>query len=330
MVSASIHRASYFAPMSQPFCALVLSLGFILMAGCSQVTSSKPEEEKSTDEVILAMIADSNRLEIQGHRGARGLMPENTVPGFVLAIQQGADVLELDLCIAADGIVIVSHEPWMSHEICRSPDGRDISFADERNHNLYQMSLEEMRAYDCGSRIHPRFPEQRPLAVSKPTLAEVVKMVEKVPLLDGGILRYNMEIKHRPDFEPEYCPDAETFTALVVAQVQQLGIANRTCIQSFSEAAMEAVHQLAPEITTAWLTDTEGSVQSQLDRLSFQPDIYSPNWKLIDATDVKSLQDSGIRVIPWTVNSQEDLHYAMQLGVDGIITDFPGRLYDMR
>ena len=316
--------------MSQPFCVLVLSFGFIFMTGCSQVPSSESKEEQSTDEVIPAMTSHSNRLEIQGHRGARGLMPENSVPGFVLAIQQGADVLELDLCIAGDGTVIVSHEPWMSHEICRSPDGGGISSADERNHNLHQMSVEEIGAYDCRSRIHPRFLDQRPLPVSKPTLAEVVKMAEKVPLLDGGILRYNMEIKHRPDFEPEYCPDAGTFTALVVAQVEQLGIAERTCIQSFSEEAMEAVHQQAPEITTAWLTDTEGSVQSQLDRLSFQPDIYSPNWKLIDATDVKSLQDAGIRVIPWTVNSQEDLYSAMQLGVDGIITDFPDRLYEIR
>ena len=83
-------------------------------------------------------------------------------------------------------------------------------------------------------------------------------------------------------------------------------------------------------MTTAWLTESEGTVQSQLDRLSFQPDIYSPNWTLIDAMDVKFLQDAGIRVIPWTVNSQEDLYAVMQLGVDGIITDFPDRLYAMR
>ena len=93
---------------------------------------------------------------------------------------------------------------------------------------------------------------------------------------------------------------------------------------------MEAVHRQDPDLTTAWLTETAGSVQSQLDRLSFQPDIYSPNWMLIDAMDVKFLQEAGIRVIPWTVNSQEDLHAVMQLRVDGIITDFPDRLYAMR
>ncbi len=316
--------------MFRPFHALALPLGLLIMPGCTDAPPSESAEEPSTEEAISTMTPDPNRLEIQGHRGARGLLPENTVPGFVLAIREGVDVLELDLCIAGDGAIIVSHEPWMSHEICRSPEGQDITLADERNHNLHQMTTEDIAAFDCGSRIHPRFPDQRTLPVSKPTLADVVKVTETVPLLDGGTLRYNMEIKHRSDLEPEFCPDAGTFASLVIAEVQRLGIADRTCIQSFSEAVMEAVHQQAPDLTTAWLTETEGSVQSQLDRLSFQPDIYSPNWTLIDAMDVKFLQDAGIRVIPWTVNSQEDLYAVMQLGVDGIITDFPDRLYDMR
>ena len=186
-------------------------MGLLLMTGCADAPHPEPEGEPATDDAAPAMTPDPNRLEIQGHRGARGLLPENTVPGFVLAIREGADVLELDLCIAGDGTVIVSHEPWMSHEICQSPEGEDIALSDERSHNLHQMTAEEISAYDCGSRIHPRFPDQRALPVSKPSLADVVKVTETVPLLDGGTLRYNMEIKHRPDLEPEFCPDAETF-----------------------------------------------------------------------------------------------------------------------
>lgn len=316
--------------MFRPFNALALSMGLLLMLGCADAPNTEPEGEPATEDAAPAMTPNPNRLEIQGHRGARGLLPENTVPGFVLAIREGADVLELDLCIAGDGTVIVSHEPWMSHEICRSPEGEDIALSEERSHNLYRMTIEEIAAYDCGSRVHPRFPDQRTLPVSKPSLADMVKVTETVPLLDGGTLRYNMEIKHRPDLEPDFCPDAETFASLVIAEVRRLGIAERTCIQSFSESVMEAVHRQDPDLTTAWLTETAGSVQSQLDRLSFQPDIYSPNWMLIDAMDVKFLKEAGIRVIPWTVNSQEDLHAVMQLRVDGIITDFPDRLYAMR
>ena len=315
------------------FLALPLAL---LMAGCAG-SPAPAEGDPATDDAAATapdtettMEPDPDRLEIQGHRGARGLLPENTVPGFVLAIREGADVLEMDLCIAGDGAIIVSHEPWMNHEICLSPDGREISSRTERNHNLHQMTTAEIEQYDCGSRIHPRFPDQRTLPVPKPTLGKVVAVTETVPLLDGGTLRYNLEIKHRPDLEPEFCPDPETFATLVLDEVNRLGIAERTCIQSFSADALEAVHRLAPDMPTAWLTDAEGPVQSQLERLSFQPDIYSPAWQRIDSADVSALQALGIRVIPWTVNSEEDLATVIAMGVDGIITDHPDRLYDMR
>jgi glycerophosphoryl diester phosphodiesterase len=308
----------------------------LLMAGCADSPAPANGDSATEDAATTApesettMEPDPDRLEIQGHRGARGLLPENTVPGFVLAIREGADVLEMDLCIAGDGAIIVSHEPWMNHEICLSPEGRDISLRTERTHNLHQMTTSEIEQYDCGSRVHPRFPDQRTLPVPKPTLAKVVSVTETVPLLDGGTLRYNLEIKHRPDLEPEFCPDPETFASLVLDEVNRLGIAERTCIQSFSPEVMEAVHRLAPDMTTAWLSDAEGSVQSQLDRLTFQPDIYSPAWQRIDSADVSALQALGIRVIPWTVNNEEDLVNVMAMGVDGIITDHPDRLYDMR
>lgn len=270
-------------------------------------------------------------LEIQGHRGCRGLLPENTVAGFVLAVREGADVLEMDLCISGDGQVIVSHEPWMSHEICSTPDGEPITEADERNHNLHAMSAERIAQYDCGARPHPRFPDQRQIPLHKPTLANVVDVINTVPpLLEGNTIRYNMEIKFKDEWVPGFCPDAATFVSTVLKEVNRLGIADRTCIQSFSSTIMEEVHTQAPGITTAWLTEVEGPVEDQLARLTFRPDIYSPYWKLLGAEDVHALQKQGIRVIPWTVNETEDLYAVMQLGVDGIITDFPDRLYDLR
>jgi glycerophosphoryl diester phosphodiesterase len=270
-------------------------------------------------------------LEIQGHRGARGLFPENTVAGFVMAVREGADVLEMDLCISGDGNVIVSHEPWMSHEICSTPDGEPIAKEEERKFNLHAMTVKEIADFDCGSRPHPRFPDQRNLPLHKPTLAEVVAVIKTVPTLrDNFTMRYNLEIKHAAELEPEFCPDPETFARMVLDEVKRLGIAEYTCIQSFSAPALEAVHALDPGMTTAWLVESEGSVASQLERLSFTPDIYSPNWRLIDAEDVHALQAMGLRVIPWTVNEPADLMAVMQMGVDGIITDYPDRLYSMR
>lgn len=299
------------------------------LAGCGEETTA---DDSPAPMPITPEEATPPGLEIQGHRGARGLLPENTVPGFVIAVREGADVLEMDLCISGDGQVIVSHEPWMSHEMCIRPDGSDIAESDAMGLNLFTMTTDEIAAYDCGSKGHPRFPDQRALPIHKPTLAEVVEVIETVPkLIEGRRIRYNLEIKHTAEYEENgLCPDAEAFTRTVIDEVQRLGIADRTCIQSFSADVMEAVHRSAPDMTTAWLTESEGTVEDQLARLSFRPDIYSPNWRLLTAADVGILQDMGIRVIPWTVNEPEDLNAVMALGVDGIITDYPNRLYAMR
>jgi len=310
----------------------LISLAAMLTASCG---GNAPEEVSSEEDMSNPPLYSKSEgtlgLEIQGHRGCRGLLPENTVAGFVLSIREGADVLEMDLCIAGDGSIIVSHEPWMSHEICTDPEGKEIPKAEERNHNLHAMSVAKIQSYGCGSRPHPRFPGQRQLPVHKPTLAEVVTVTETVPLLREGVaIRYNMEIKHHPDLVPDFCPDASQFVRMVLEEINRLGIANRTCIQSFSAEVMEALHEQAPNLTNAWLVESEGTVKDQLARLSYKPDIYSPNWQLLSAEDVHELQSQGIRVIPWTVNDTLDLYNVMQMGVDGIITDFPDRLYAMR
>ena len=230
-------------------------LAMISAMGCGETTDNTGLELPLSDPTTEAVKDTAPTFEIQGHRGARGLLPENSIPGFVIAIREGANVLEMDLCVAKDGNLIVSHEPWMSHTICTTPEGNAISESKERQYNLHQMSTGEIQAFDCGMALHPQFPEQRHLPVQKPTLAEVVKVTEEVPLLKSDAkIRYNMEIKHREDLEPEYCPDAVTFAKTGIAEVRRLGIEDRTCIQSFSADVLNAVHQQAPNMTTAWLT----------------------------------------------------------------------------
>jgi glycerophosphoryl diester phosphodiesterase len=305
----------------------------ILAWGCTGADPKAPSPETMMAPDAPAAVADTEPLgiEIQGHRGARGLLPENSIPGFVISIREGADVLEMDLCIAKDGNIIVSHEPWMSHLICTTPDGDEIPASQERRYNLHQMTTAEIQAFDCGMKAHPGFPDQRHLPIQKPTLAEVVKVTEDVPMLiEGRQIRYNLEIKHRKELEPEFCPEVSVFVQTVIAEVRRLGIEDRTCIQSFSADALNAVHQQAPNMTTAWLTNSEESVSTELARINFKPSIYSPQWERIDANDVHGLQQKDIRVIPWTVNEPEDLFAVMQMGVDGIITDYPDRLYDLR
>lgn len=309
------------------------AMALVVLTGCSGASTSDSattasESVQSQEDTLMEI--DPNRLEIHGHRGARGLVPENSMPGFVLALREGADVLEMDMCISSDGQIIISHEPWMNGQICLDPNNAPISESQAKTWNLHNMTAEEIAAFDCGSVALPDFPDQQNLPTYKPTLDQVVELAETVPLLDGAQIRYNLEIKHSAELEPEFCPDAATFAKLVLDKVSALGIADRVCIQSFSAAALEAVHQIDPDITTSWLVGTEGTVQSQLDKLTFSPDIYSPQWKLIDANDVAQLQGQDIRVIPWTANTKEDLFALIEMGVNGIITDRPDILYKMR
>ena len=309
---------------------VALALSLTVLSGCTESTPNKATASPEEPAADMPVPIDPNRFEIHGHRGARGLVPENSMPGFVLGLREGADVLEMDMCISADGEIIISHEPWMSPTICMDPEKNALASDQPRKHNLYKMTAEEIASFDCGSVPHPDFPSQRNLPAYKPTLDQVIKLTETVPLLDGTLARYNLEIKHSAELENEFCPDAASFARIVLEKVNALGIADRTCIQSFSAPALEAVHRLDPNMKTSWLVGTEGSVDSQLQKLTFKPDIYSPNWKLIDAEDVRLLQDQNIRVIPWTVNEQDDLFAMMEMGVNGIITDRPDVLYKMR
>ena len=120
-------------------------------------------------------------FDVQGHRGARGLLPENSIPGFKRALELGVTTLEMDVVIAADSTVVVSHEPWMSQVICRRPDGSPVEAADE--FNLHRMTYEEIRLFDCGSRGHPLFPRQTKMPVTKPRLSDVIDAAEALSLI---------------------------------------------------------------------------------------------------------------------------------------------------
>ncbi|MEP2025850.1 glycerophosphodiester phosphodiesterase family protein, partial [Reichenbachiella sp.] len=138
-------------------------------------------------------------LDVQGHRGARGLLPENTVPAFIKAVELGVTTLELDLAVTKNHELLVSHDPFMSHKFSTSPDGSPIEKEDELNHNIYQMTYEEIKAYDVGSRFEKQFPNQEKMAIHKPLLKEVIDAVNKY-IKDKNLppVRYNIEIKCDP------------------------------------------------------------------------------------------------------------------------------------
>lgn len=265
--------------------------------------------------------------DIHGHRGCRGLLPENTVPAFLKATEIGCDFLEMDVVISGDGQVVVSHEPWMDHRICLDPDGDPINMETEREHNLYRMSVKEIRTYDCGSLENPDFPEQDQRKAYKPLLHDIVDAVDEHALLSGvAPPSFNIEIKSDPALYGTFQPEPLAFVQIVLATLDSIGISERCILQSFDPAILEAVHVERPDIPVALLVETDAALDTQLAHLTFKPNIYSPHFSLADTTLLNALRTKDIELVVWTVNEPKDIRQMLDLGVDGIISDYPDRV----
>ena len=271
-------------------------------------------------------------FDLQGHRGARGMRPENTWPAFAYALALGIPTLEMDVVVSADGEVVVSHEPWMSPAICTAPDGRPLSENEAQEHNLYQMAYSEIAAYDCGSRAHPSFPDQMPTAAPKPLLPDVLERAEAFVRRTGrDPVFYNIETKSRPEWETVFHPPPDVFAQHLIDVVQQAGVSSRTTIQSFDPRTLRYTREAAPGLRLALLVSqqADSGVSHNVNDLGFVPHIYSPSYKLVTPSMIKQAQSTGMQVIPWTVNSRGDMRRIIEMGADGFITDYPERGQDV-
>ena len=263
-------------------------------------------------------------FDLQGHRGARGLMPENTVPGMIESLKYGVKAIELDVVISKDNQVVISHEPWFSHKICTKPDGTPVSAMEEKLLNIYEMNYDEIKEYDCGSRGHPGFPEQKPMRVSKPLLIDAIIAVEdhiKREKLPPVI--YNIEIKTKPGNDNKYHPKPKEFIALVYSDLKEHNILSRVLIQSFDVRALQELRKIDSTISTALLIANLKSIDKNIEKLGFTPDVFSPFHKLVGKKMAAKLHDRGIRLVPWTVNKAGKMEKLIRRGVDGLITDRP-------
>lgn len=267
-----------------------------------------------------------NQFDLQGHRGCRGLYPENTIPAFLHAIDLDVNTLEMDLAVTRDGQLLVSHEPYMSAEMCLDAQGNEISDTAQYQYNIYQMSYEEIKHFDCGNKPHPRFPEQKKMVVNKPLFKDVVKEVNH-HLSSNGLssIQYNMEIKSQQETDGIYHPDPAAFSDLVYQTIDGFIDWKYVTIQSFDFRVLQYFHDTYPDVTLALLIENELSYQQNLDSLGFKPEIYSCYYKLLTAQTVLDLQSMNIKVIPWTVNEEDDMRHMIDIGVDGLITDYPDR-----
>jgi len=300
----------------------LLLTGLVIATLCS--CKSKSEETKT----MSTAQKDSLNIQVQGHRGERGNLPENSIPAFLGALRKGVDVLELDVVISKDQQVVVSHEPVMLPLYMLTPEGDSIATEDAEKYNLYTMDYAEIKQFDGGSKGNVRFPQQQKMKTYKPLLSEVFDTVAATIKAEGlKPVKFNIEIKSVPEEYDVFQPQPEAFVALVMQVIQKYTMEAQVNVQSFDPAILEVMHKNYPDIELAYLVG-ENSYAENKTNLTFQPEIYSPYFKLLDSSEVAQIRKDGLKVIPWTVNEPEDIEQVIALELDAIITDYPERVLE--
>lgn len=282
----------------------------LLITNC---TSNMP----STSAVLPA-------FDAQGHRGARGLMPENTVPAMLKALELGVTTLEMDAHISKDGQVLLSHDPYINpaHELLA--DGSHIPAADAKRYVLYQMDYSEIRKFNVGSKRHSSFPQQQLMPAYKPLLSEMIDAAQ-AHIKKHGLPQvfYNIETKSKPATDGKHHPKPEEFVDRLMEVLQEKKILPWVIIQSFDVRTLQALHRKHPEVKTALLVENPDGFEQNLKKLGFIPTIYSPAYRLVTPALVAAAHQQHIKVIPWTVNELDEMRHLKEMGVDGIISDYP-------
>lgn len=300
---------------------------------------------------LCSLCLHAAAFDLQGHRGARGLAPENTLPGFARALSIGVTTLETDLAISRDGVLLISHDPALNPDITRGPDGQ---FLTGRGPVIWQTDFAELQRYDVGrlkpgTRYAAQYPDQQPHDGARlPRLKDLFALVERS---GNREVRFALEIKTRPD-APTDTATPEAFARKVVDAVRSAGVAPRTTILSFDWRALQAVQQMAPGIGTvylsiqrpnfdnigagnpngsAWIAGLQYADHGSVPKLIHAAGgrIWSAFHGDLDAELVKQAKALGLTVLAWTVNEPARMAQVMDMGVDGIVTDRPDLLREV-
>ena len=262
--------------------------------------------------LLFSWVSLDARILVHGHRGARAARPENTLPAFEYALAQGVDVLELDVAVTRDDVLVVSHDPEMNPAFCQGPPGAATRV-------IREMTLAELRQWDCGAKTNPGFPKQQAVPGTRvPTLDEVYALAPR------GEFHFNVETKIFPH-RPSVTPTPERFAELMLAAIRKHKLERRVIVQSFDFRTLQVLRRLAPEVRLSallsfpmqdWLASTReaGAV------------IVSPNVKLVTAEKVKAAHAAGLQVVPWTANTPAEWQMLVDAGSDAIISDDPAAL----
>ncbi|MCC6599408.1 MAG: glycerophosphodiester phosphodiesterase [Crocinitomicaceae bacterium] len=269
---------------------------------------------------------------VHGHRGCRGTHPENSIEGFLYATSLGVDYLELDVVCTGDHRVLVSHEPFMHHEICATPDRKRISPDEERLHNIYRMTAKEAQAFRLGTFPHPRFPHQQCIETHKPLLNDAIK--EVAHFAKKKSLKFpcwNIELKSVKEEYGIFQPNPAEYAQLLIGEIRSAAIEENCLLQSFDTLILNELYRQAPEIKLVFLSEhPSASPETQLCDLKFRPFAYSPNYKYINDSLIEWSVKQGIELLAWTVNSPEEALRLFHSGIRHIITDYPEQILALR
>lgn len=280
----------------------------------------------STKNIQSSSTMDLPGFDKEGHRGCRGLMPENTIPAMLHALDLGVTTLEMDVCITKDKKVIVSHDPYFNHEITTKADGTFINEKEEKNYRLYDMTYPETQQYDVGMKPYSRFPKQVKMPVHKPLLNDLLDSVRQYMMTRKRPFPYfNIETKTQPSGDNILHPAPAEFVELLMKVIKEKGVEDRAIIQSFDFRTLQYLHQHYPAVKTSMLIADfdKRNLDQQVKNLEFIPTVYSPAWQLVNKQLIKECHSRNIKVIPWTVNDKAKMEELKKMGVDGIITDYP-------
>jgi len=289
------------------------------------------------------VVLPAHAFDLQGHRGARGLAPENTLPAFQKALDLGVDTIECDMAITKDGVVVIHHDLWLNPDTTRGPDGK---WLEARGPAIHELTFQELQQYDVG-RLKPgtdyakQFPDQQAVDGTRiPRLADLFDLVRKSGNTTVG---FDCETKVSPH-ERTATLAPEEFARRVIAEIRNAGMAERIMVQSFDWSTLQIIQKEAPEIRTMYLTspqtlkrDGRGGYSPWL--AGFAPElhgdsvpravhaaggkIWAPNYTFLTPAMLAEARALGIVVIPWTVNEPSMIAKLLDMGVDGIISDRP-------
>ena len=260
----------------------------------------------------------------QAHRGGRGLMPENTIASEKNAIDYGC-TLEMDLQMSKDKKIVVSHDSYFNSDFCLTPEGDTMTKQDGYSRLIYNMLYDSVAKYDAGLKPHPGFPRQKKIHAIKPLLSVLIDSVEAYAKEKHHVNHYNIEIKSNPKSDGKNYSTLEEYVDSAMKIIIDKGIEPRTMIQSFDIRALKLVHEKYPMVKTSYLVGKadKKTAQGYIDELGFKPDIFSPEYSIITEDLVKAFHQQDVLVIPWTPNTAEEIQHLKDMGVDGVITDYP-------